>query len=364
MARHWFVHLLLLLSLAACGGTQPTAVPPAVEAASGDGHEGIIVAVQGDASIKRAGWESYAPARFGVPLRKGDLLRLAASARAVVACADLKLSELPAGVSGFPCKTGPEQSALVYAGRLAVPTRGEPGEGEYPVVVSPRKTRLLDPHPMLRWTAVPGVTQYRISMQGTDWTAAIDGRTETVYPADAPPLVPGTAYRLVVTAGERSSTEEGGAGLGFTMLEADEAEAVHAAEAKIRALGLSDAATRLLTANLYANHSLYAEAIELLGPLASSGEPAVPRLVGDLYLSIGLNRQTEESYLQALKLSEDASDVEGQAAAHATLGIVYESLGSREEAIRHWRGAIAGYEQLGDQSKIAGLRALLAEIGK
>ena len=360
MARHWLVHLLLLLSLAACGRTQPTAAPAPGDATTSNNQDGIIVTVQGDASIKRAGWQTYAPAFFGAPLRKGDLLRLAASARVVVACADLKLSELPAGVSGFPCKTGPGQSALVYAGRLAAPTRGEPGVGEYPVVVSPRQTRLLDPHPAPRWTAVPGVAQYRVSLQGVDWSTAIDGSTETVYPSGAPALKPGTVYRLIVEAGERSSTEEPGAGLGFELLGAGEVKAVRAAEATIRALGLSEAATRLLTANLYAVHDLQAEAIALLDPLAGSGEPAVPRLVGDLYLSIGLNRQAEESYLQALTLSQGANDAEGQAAAHAALGAIYESLGSRAEAVRHWQGAIAGYERLGDQARTTELRALLA----
>ena len=364
MARHRLLLVLLILSLAACGGTRPTAAPASGDATANNGQDGIIVTVQGDVSIKRAGWQNYAPAFFGAPLRKGDLLRLAASARAVVACADLKLSELPAGVSGFPCETGASQSALVYAGRLASPTRGELSAEEYPAVVSPRKTKLLDLRPRLRWTAVPGATSYRVSLQGTDWSTTVDGATEMTYPADAPALKPGTAYRLVVEAGERSSAEEPGAGLGFELLGADEAEAVRAAEAKIRALGLADAATRLLVANLYANHDLYAEAIELLDPLADSGEPAVSRLVGDLYLSIGLNRQAEESYLQALTLSEGASDVEGQAAAHAALGKIYDSLGSAEEAARHWQDGITGYEQLGDQSIIAELRGLLAGTGK
>ena len=364
MARHGVLLVLLILSLAACGGTRPTAAPATADAAAGAGQAGIIVTVQGNASVKRAGWQNYAPALFGVPLRKGDLLRLATAARVVVACADLKLSELPSGVSGFPCKTGAGPYALVYAGRLAAPTRGEPGMAEYPVVISPRKTKLLDPRPTLRWTAVPGVTSYRVSLQGTAWRTTIDGATEMAYPSDAPALKPGTAYRLVVEAGERSSAEEAGTGLGFTLLEAGEAEAVRAAEAQIRALGLAEAATRLLVANLYANHGLYADAIELLDPLADSGEPAVSRLAGDLYLSIGLNRQAEESYLKALQLSEGASDVEGQAAAHATLGNIYEALGSRAEAARHWQAAIAGYEQLGDQAKIAQLRALLAGTEK
>ena len=364
MVRHGFTLVLLVLSLAACGGTQPKVAPSAGDVAIGDSQEGIIVTVQGDASIKRAGWQNYAPVFFGAPLRKGDLLRLAASARAVVACADLKLSELPAGVSGFPCKTGPGQSALVYAGRLATPTRGEPDVGEYPVVVSPRRTKLLDPHPALRWTEVPGATSYRVSLQGSDWSAAIASGTETTYPPDAPALKPGTAYRLVVEADERSSTEEPGAGLGFELLGASEVDAVRAAEAEIRTLGLADTATRLLVANLYAVHDLYAEAIEQLEPLADSGEPAVSRLSGELYLSIGLKHQAEESYLQALLLSQGVSDAEGQAAAHAALGAIYESLGNAENAVRHRQEAIAGYEQLGDRSKVAELRALLAGVGK
>jgi hypothetical protein len=364
MARHRLLIVLLVLSLAACGETRPTAVPATDDATASAGQTGIIVTVQGDATVKRAGWQNYAPVLFGVPLRKGDLLRLTTAARVVVACADLKLSELPAGVSGFPCKTDASPEALVYAGRLASPTRGEPGIGEYPVVISPRKTKLLGPRPTLRWIAAPGAASYRVSLQGTDWSTTVDGVTEIPYPSGAPALTPGTAYRLVVAAAERSSADETGTGLGFTLLEADEAQAVRAAEAKIRALGLPDAGTRLLVANLYANHSLYAEAIELLAPLTNAGEPAVPRLVGDLYLSVGLNRQAEESYLQALRLSEGASDVEGQAAAHAMLGNIYESLGSRDEAARHWQAAIASYERLGDQAKIAGLRALLAEIGK
>ena len=220
MARHGLLLVLLVLSLAACGGAGSTKVAPSTgNAAAGGDQDGIIVTVQGDASIKRAGWQNYAPAFFGAPLRKGDLLRLAASARAVVACADLKLTELPAGVSGFPCETGASQGALVYAGRLASPTRGEPSTGEYPVVVSPRKTKLLEPRPALRWTAVPGATAYRVSLQGTDWSTAIDGATETAYPADAPALKPGTAYRLVVEAGNGHRLRNRASGWAFSYWE-------------------------------------------------------------------------------------------------------------------------------------------------
>ncbi len=363
MARRWVLLAFLLLGLAACGGARPAA-SPAAGGAAGEPESGIIVAVQGEASVKRAGWQRYAPARFGAAFGKGDLLRVDEAAHAMVACADLALADLPAGISGFPCQGSSGQGELVYRGSLAVPTRGEPEQGEYPIVLSPRKTRLLAPNPTLRWTGLPGATTYRVSLQGTDWRTTVDGATELVYPPDAPALKPGAAYRLVVEAGERSSAEEPGAGLGFTLLAADEAQAVAAAEAKIRALGLADAPARLLTANLYANHGLYAEAIERLSPEDGSPEPAVARLRGDLYLAMGLNRQAEESYLKALEQSQQGNDPEGQATAHTALGRAYDLLGNRQEATRHWQAALTGYDELGDQAKVTELRGLLAEPGK
>jgi predicted negative regulator of RcsB-dependent stress response len=358
MARLRLLLIPLVLTLAACSGPQP-AIAPAPGDAAGAGQAGIIVTVQGDASVKRAGWQNYAPALFGAPLQKGDLLRIADAARVVVACADLKLSELPAGVSGFPCRAEANPDTLVYKGRLAAATRGDANDDAFPTVLSPRQTRLLNPRPTLRWSAVPGAASYQVSLQGADWSTTVNGATELAYPSAAPALQPGVAYRLVVAAGDRSSNEETGPGLGFALLDAGEAAAVQAAEAKIQALGLPDAGTRLLIANLYAVHGLYAEAITLLAPLAEAGQPAVARLLGDLYLGIGLNREAEASYLQALSLSEGAGDVEGQAAAHAALGTIYAALGSRAEAEKQWRAALAAYDQLGDQAKIAQLRAFL-----
>ena len=147
------------------------------------------------------------------------------------------------------------------------------------------------------------------------------------YPDSAPALQPGVNYRLIVTAGDRSSSEEPGAGLGFSVLGAEEAKTVTEAEAKIRALGLAETPAALLIANVYATNGLYAEAIEALERLPGSQEPAVLRLLGDLYVSTGLNRLAEERYLTALARSEALSDVEGQAQAHHALGRVYEAAG-------------------------------------
>ena len=139
-------------------------------------------------------------------------------------------------------------------------------------MLSPRKTRILSSHPLLRWSAVPGAGVYKVSVRGPNltWSADVTGTSEIAYPDGAPALQPGVTYKLSVAAGNRSSDEESAAGLGFTLLKPDEAQAVKDGEARIRALGLSDAATRLLLANLYAGQGLTAEATNQLENVAQS----------------------------------------------------------------------------------------------
>ena len=349
----WVLALTSLILLG-CGAPQPTPAWPT----GGGAESGLIVGVQGDAAVKRAGWRDYAPALFGAPLRRGDLLRLGSAGSATVACADLKLATVEGGVSGYPCQTAP-RTPLVYEGTLLNPTRGDGGSGDTPLVISPRKTKVLNPRPVLRWQPVPGVKSHKLSLQGTNWATEVSGASELRYPDSAPTLQPGVTYRLVVTAGDRSSSEEPGAGLGFSVIGADEAKTVKEAEAKIRSLGLTETATALLIANIYATNGLYAEAIEGLERLRGTQEPAVLRLLGDLYISTGLNRLAEERYAAALARSVALSDVEGQAQAQHALGRIYDALGNAVEARRHLTDALALYDRLGDAKKSAEAKAQL-----
>jgi lipoprotein NlpI len=84
--------------------------------------------------------------------------------------------------------------------------------------------------------------------------------------------------------------------------------------------------------------------------------------LGDLYLSVGLNRQAEERYLAALAGSALAADLEGQAQAHHALGRTYDALGDRAAARRSLTDALALYERLGDASKAAEVKAQLDEL--
>jgi len=349
----------LLSMLLGCGAPQPT---PARSAGSGT-ESGLIVDVQGDAAVKRAGWRDYAPALFGAPLRRGDLLRLGSAGNATVACADLKLSTVEGGVSGYPCQTAP-RTPLVYEGTLLNPTRGDSVDDDTPFVISPRSTKLLNPRPVLRWQSVPGVKTYKVSLQGVNWATEVSGANELPYPESAPALQPGVTYRPVVMAGDRSSSEEPSANLGFSVLGAEEAKAVKEAEARIRTLGLTETGAALLIANVYATNGLYAEAIEGLERLRGTQEPAVLRLLGDLYISTGLNRLAEERYASALARSEMLNDIEGQAQAQHALGRIYEALGNPAEARRYLSDALALYDRLGDTKHVAEARAQLDALPK
>ncbi len=225
------------------------------------------------------------------------------------------------------------------------------------MVLAPRKTRLLDDRPLLRWSAVTGATSYTIRIDGTPWQTEVTGATELAYPPDAPALESGKGYRLVVEVAGRSSNEEAGPDLGFSLLAPAEAKAVRAEEARARGLGLSEEATRLLVANLYAGRQLYAEALQALRAPGDAGQPALARLEGDLSLTVGLVGDAEAAYLGAHEASAAGGDREGEALASRGLAAVYGLIGNPQEAAQYFREARSLYEQLGDRQAVAEIDA-------
>ena len=355
--------LLLGIIIAALLASYSLAIAAAPTTPSPDNAAHLLVVVEGRVSVKRKGWTRYVPATFGMSLRSGDLLRLEESSRAAVACADLTLVSVPGGVSGVPCMV--PRPLLVYHGSLVNMTRDDTSD-EFPVIVSPRKTKLLSPRPILRWTPVARTTSYTVSVRGpnVNWSIEVSAKTDVVYPDNAPALSPGLTYKLSVTAGSRSSDAESVPGLGFSVLKTDEAQVVRDREAKIRALGLAEPPTRFLIAQLYASQDLSAEAIEQLEALSKTfKEPAVLRSLGDLYLKIGLNRLAEERYLFALELSRTTNDFEGEAVVQNTLGLMYlDVFGNRGEAVQRLQQATGLYQTLGDGKTVRQIQERLAVI--
>jgi hypothetical protein len=360
---------VLLLSVLACLllGCHAAPSPQPAPTPGGAGSNGLhlIVAVQGQLSVKRVGWREYAPARFGTGLHFGDLLRPGDGAQVAIVCSDLTVASVTGGPSPVPCKPAP-QPALVYRGSQVNTVRGF-SNGAFPRVLAPRMTRILDPQPVIRWSPVAGVITYTVAVRGSgiNWRREVRGATEVVYPEDAPALMEGSSYKVTVSGGGHSSDEDTAPGLGFSLLPAGEAGAVREEMAKATALNLGAAGQRLLQASIFAAHGLNAEAIDHLTALAAEvQEPAVSRAVAELYLAVNLPAEAEAAYLRALALAEQTNDVEGQALAHRALVDVYDALGDRKSAATQAREAQRRYQKLGDDAAVQDLTARLADLSK
>lgn len=351
------------LALVACNTVQPTVVGPTDDGAH------LLIVVQGPVNVKRAGRSEYAPGMFGMVLRRGDLLRLDGGAQAKVACADLTLADAASGTGSVPCNTSraviadPATGSRVSAARSNIPS-------DIPIVISPRRTRLLSARPTLRWSPMPGVDNFEISVQKEDtvWSTEVAGQTQVVFPA-SPILTPGQTYKVVVQANGRSSEDKLIPDLGFTIARPDEVDDIRAAEAKIKAMGLPEGPMEYLIAVLYATRkpetrdNFNAEAIERLENLSASfKEPAVLRMLGDLYLKIGVLSLAEERYVQATELSKSLNDVEGQAEELQTLGMIYGLMGNKDEAMRHFEEAMALFLKLGDTTAVKAIETELTKL--
>jgi hypothetical protein len=351
-----YVSLLttLLITLSACrSGPEP-----------GPAGLNMLVEVKGTVEINRHSWARnvYQPALFGMTVESGDLLRTGADGSVMVVCADLTVAGVnPDFIGGMPCQ-GPSP-ILVRRQGLVSEVRSTTADTSIPFIISPRRTRLLDDSPLLKWNEVANVVTYTVTIRGTSmrWSQEVTG-TQIRYPDSAPELIPGKAYKLIVTADGRSSEEENAPGLGFIILTPEEVRPIREAEAKIRGLELSEEAKDFLVAQLYASRregetddveqGLNAEAVEILEGMAiTSMNPVVFRTLGDLYLALGLERLAEERYLRAVELSAELGDVEGQAVASAGLGQIYANLGNQDQAIRRWQEATEQYQALGDREQ-------------
>lgn len=376
MTRHVARLLIVSLVLTACGPVPtppPTGAPIAAKTVtplvmpttSPDNDLNLLVVSSGEVRLKRDGWPDYHRTAFGAIPHRGDLLRLDDEARAVVLCADLTAWSVPTGtasgvVNGCPPS---EQPDLIRAGSKIGSTKA-PVDPLVPYIISPRSTRLMSTQPKLRWNATTGATTYTVGIDPIGWVAETTA-TELIYPASAPPLQPGVDYLLWVRADNgRSSQEENLPGLGFRLLESSEMEKVKASTARLQGLALDPQGTAYALAYLSAGCGLVSEAVDLLEGLVLTGcqEAAVYRTLGDLYRSIGLTRLAEERYLKASELAAHAGDVEGCAAALASLGEVYAGWSNTAEAVRYWQQALECYRDIGDAAQVSRVQSRMIDI--
>jgi hypothetical protein len=380
------IHLLIIGSFISVDNQAYSQTP----ASTPDPQTGVIADIQprqppGKLKVRQKRGETPADGTIGMPVRRGYLLTLAARARATVRCADDSTHELEVGPQPCPCTSAGGTQAL---GDLPRPRGTDTANSAIPIIISPRGTLLLNTRPTLRWTAVPKSTSdastvptapvYRVSIYTDNmklvWSKEGIKKTELAYPSDMPELAPGD-YLLMVSTDTGSSDQENGAGHGFTVLPkcSDRparngnpqclAKQVRDKEKRLRQLNLPNDSTRLLIANLYASNELYAEAIEELNEVLNTAKtPAVMRQLGGLYASIGLNREAEKTYSEALKLLQAENDPEGQALTLYALALTYETLGILDQAQMKYDEAIKAYENLGDNATVTELKNQRARV--
>ena len=331
---------------------------------------GLIILIEpkkqkGALKVKQAKRVRPINAVEGMLVRKGHLLILSATARATVLCGDGKKRELAPGPQGCPCTIPctPEICGIRYGGSTIGATRGpDTDAGLFPVVISPRKTMLLNLRPTIRWAPIAGAkesTTHNVTVYGDGmrviWTKEAVSETRLTYPEKEPSLTRGQVYKVVVTSEGLSSEQDHSPDLGFTTLTADQARALADEENKIKQLELPETQTRFLVSNLFAARELYGEAIEQLQDLLTTmREAAVAGTLGDLYATIGLNREAEKRYLEALSLTP-ADDLEGLGATKQSLAQVYENLGMYDRAIARLQEARKAYQRLGNRALVKAL---------
>jgi len=325
----------------------------------------LALFINGQVSVKEKGWNKFAPVVFGTILHAGDLLRVDPASQVKVVCSDLTLHTIEAGTTGIPC-TGERGMLQASNGSLINPTRGWTNDGLSPVVLSPRKTKLLSSHPMLRWTPIRGASTYRVIVRGPKvyWTTQVATKNETPYPDSAPLLESGVSYKLIVETSDGISSSEPSPELGFSILDSKAAQEVQSVQKRIEGLGLPEGPTQFLIAHLYAANGLNAESIQRLEVLSSKFKAAaVERLLADLYLRIGLPRQAEVSYLNSLDLAREEKDEVGQMIVHLALAHIYEqTLGNQKAAGEHLDATLAIANKIGDDLITKQANSLLAEI--
>jgi hypothetical protein len=356
------VAMSLLLGVSACGS--PTSSLTAYPVPIPSGYN-LLLSVEGDVQLQRVAWNGYHPTAFGAVLERGDLLRLGSNSKAEVLCDDLHIWEVPAnslsGISnGCP---PPAEPVLQRSGQIGS-TRGG-NNPEVPYIISPRATALLSDSPVaFQWNPISNATTYtvRVFGGGLDWEITTT-QTTLLYPDDAPTLQAGVTYAWSVTTDTGvSSVDEGVPGLGFQLLSAADAKTAQSHAQAVRALLLSPEAKVFAVAQLYASYNLQAEAIALLETQTQSTSAALYRALGDRYFSIGLAVQAQTTYDEALRLSENTDDLEGQALAHTRLGEVSVSLAANDVARQHLMAASDIYTQLGDKESAQDIQAKIQQL--
>jgi tetratricopeptide (TPR) repeat protein len=156
-------------------------------------------------------------------------------------------------------------------------------------------------------------------------------------------------------------------------LPSGERQKFETAELRIRKLGADEVTEQFLIANLYsswklteANDEVEKLSVKLKNHEAQQklGALYVPlvRKTGDLYFKIDQKVKAERSYTKAIEIAPAQSDEREKAAAHSSLGQLYETTGRKKAAVENLQKATTIYEKEGETQKATRVRSAMTKV--
>jgi len=158
-------------------------------------------------------------------------------------------------------------------------------------------------------------------------------------------------------------------------LPADDQQRFATAENKIRGLGTDDITQQYLIAYLYSCWKLQEADQEVEKLSIKLKDPSAPqrldklyapliRRTGDLYRKIDQPTKAVEHYRQAIDIAPRVNDEKEKAAAHASLGQLYEARGEKKEALENLKQATTIYKNQGDNKKSEDIKRAMMRVQK
>ena len=291
--------------------------------------QAFVLQSSATAQVRRAGWTKFTHLSLGAGLQAGDLLD-PKDTPIIVICGDLS-KQVVTTISPVPC---PKDRTIITQNQMALAgwQRGPAPDPTIPYLISPRNTLVASPTPLILWNPVDQADSYQVTVrgEGLEWSIMIQSADahSLIYPNDAPHLQSGVAYTIEVIALEQgavlnSSADEEVPDTSFQVIATDQLAQIQPLLDQLHTQITSKSLTNLIDAQVYVQNGLYADALDVLLTAQASKVTAsdflaspIPALVlGDIYLSTGVQLEAEGAYQNAFDLAQTANDLESKALA-------------------------------------------------
>ena len=281
----------------------------------------IVGAVKGKVEITTRSRESRR-AVFGLRLERGDKVVAGRGATATLLFSDGNVLEIGSGSSvtiggrvekpnapGVPGDVFAQVSRFVTGGSretglVALSSmRGERDE----VLLSPRKTTVMEAQPSFAWRALRGATRYIVTVSTPDsalWTRETPDTT-LAYPADVAPLPQGVDLVWEVEIRSDASRLHGESSF-FQVMPTEAAGVVRQHVGRIeQSVGADTPACHFLTGSYLSGAGLHQEAIRRFEALRAlePESPGAREALARAYAAVGLVDLAAREYEAALSLS-------------------------------------------------------------